>query len=269
MTSTRTATLRARDIDRAASAGQLDAAYADGQLDYDEYRRRVDCARAATTVGELDALNVDLQTIEPLPEVRPLGHRRSRKPLAIVAVAVVIAAGAVVGARELAGERGRIGTSELRQADVVPIVATPFSFDTAAGLANFRTQYLARFGDPNVLAVYMDVTDDTALVERVTPDGRGQRIEVNAGFDVSGDTVSTAGRPIVDWNTLDTDALARRISEAPTQLGRPSAAVDTVNMSFDAASGRPVVRIDVRENNNGVGAVVVDLSGAVISVQPR
>ncbi|MGV9336975.1 DUF1707 SHOCT-like domain-containing protein [Nocardia sp. NPDC003726] len=52
---------RARDLDRAAASGLLDAAYAEGQLGADEYHDRIAQAAAAKTLGELAALTADLQ----------------------------------------------------------------------------------------------------------------------------------------------------------------------------------------------------------------
>ncbi|MBY6539229.1 DUF1707 domain-containing protein [Rhodococcus sp. BP-349] len=274
MTRTRPRQLRARRIDRVVAAGMLEAAYADGQLDYDEYRRRSDSANSATTVGELDALGVDLQSFEPVPDVEPVGRGRRRRLLTAAAV-VVVAAGVVVGVQEVTGEHGRAGSSELRQADVVPIVATPLAFDTAAGLADFRSRYLARFDDPAVISLYIDLGDDTAVVERVAPDGLQERVEVDSGFEVS------ARRPPLsrdvrtfDVTALDTSRLAERIAQAPIELGRTSGAVDTVNLSYESGSDSPVVRIDVRSEGPGtedvgLGTVVVDLSGNTVAVLPR
>lgn len=53
---------RARDLDRAAASGLLDAAYAEGQLGADEYHDRIAQAAAAKTLGDLAALTADLQT---------------------------------------------------------------------------------------------------------------------------------------------------------------------------------------------------------------
>lgn len=52
---------RARDIDRAGTAGKLDAAYAEGQLGAAEYHDRIAQARVARTLGELSELVADLQ----------------------------------------------------------------------------------------------------------------------------------------------------------------------------------------------------------------
>ncbi len=53
---------RARDLDRAAASGLLDAAYAEGQLGADEYHDRIAQAAAAKTLGDLAALTADLQS---------------------------------------------------------------------------------------------------------------------------------------------------------------------------------------------------------------
>ncbi|WP_328389434.1 DUF1707 SHOCT-like domain-containing protein [Nocardia sp. NBC_00416] len=83
---------RARDIDRAETSTLLDAAYAEGQLDADEYHDRVARARAAKTLGALRPLVVDLQVpagmrgLLPRPEgdtgptVRRTGSRPDYSP---------------------------------------------------------------------------------------------------------------------------------------------------------------------------------------------
>ncbi|NKY60292.1 DUF1707 SHOCT-like domain-containing protein [Nocardia flavorosea] len=58
---------RARDIDRARTAGNLDAAYAEGQLSAAEYHDRIAAARVAKTLGELSDLVADLQQVADAP----------------------------------------------------------------------------------------------------------------------------------------------------------------------------------------------------------
>ncbi|MFI1463892.1 DUF1707 SHOCT-like domain-containing protein [Nocardia carnea] len=58
---------RARDIDRARTAGKLDAAYAEGQLGAAEYHDRIAQARVAKTLGELSDLVGDLQHAADIP----------------------------------------------------------------------------------------------------------------------------------------------------------------------------------------------------------
>lgn len=55
--------LRARDIDRANTSAALDTAYAEGQLEADEYHDRQARARSARTLAELSALTDDLQGV--------------------------------------------------------------------------------------------------------------------------------------------------------------------------------------------------------------
>ncbi|WP_280460029.1 DUF1707 SHOCT-like domain-containing protein [Nocardia carnea] len=59
--------MRARDIDRAHTAGKLDAAYAEGQLGAAEYHDRIAQARTAKTLGELSDLVADLQQAADSP----------------------------------------------------------------------------------------------------------------------------------------------------------------------------------------------------------
>lgn len=61
--------MRARDIDRAHTAGKLDAAYAEGQLGAAEYHDRIDRIRRARTLGELSELVADLQQATDGPSI--------------------------------------------------------------------------------------------------------------------------------------------------------------------------------------------------------
>ncbi|MFD4406794.1 DUF1707 domain-containing protein [Nocardia sp. NPDC058499] len=74
--------MRSRDIDRAHTAGKLDAAYAEGQLGAAEYHDRIARARVAKTLGELSDLVADLQqaaagqpVVVPPPSGYPPGTR--------------------------------------------------------------------------------------------------------------------------------------------------------------------------------------------------
>ncbi|MGN7132195.1 DUF1707 SHOCT-like domain-containing protein [Rhodococcoides corynebacterioides] len=266
--------LRARDVDRAVTAAALDRAYADGQLTFDEHRARSASARSARTVGDLHALVSDLQSDVPLPE--PETPRRARRPRRrwplIAAVVAVVALGSWL---LLGRDEDPAPSSALVAAapapdlppDVAPIVARPFVFDTAAGLAEFRDRWIERFGSPGIYSMYIDLGDGRASVTRPVEAGRQQQVNVMGGFDPSSSTSEPSdSERTLDWTTLNVDALAGHLAGAPTSLGRPDGVVDTVNLrNF----GTPEIRLDVVDaRGEGVGTVVVDPAGAVVAVLP-
>ncbi|MBY6368360.1 DUF1707 SHOCT-like domain-containing protein [Rhodococcoides corynebacterioides] len=266
--------LRARDVDRAVTATALDRAYADGQLTFDEHRTRSASARSARTVGDLHALVSDLQSDVPLPE--PEVPRRARRPWRrwplVAAVAVVVAAGGWALARD-PDPAPAVPTADAPAPapdlppDVSPIVAQPFAFDTAAGLADFRARWIERFGSAEIYSMYLDLGDRRASVTRPVADGRQQQVNVMGGFDPSDSTSEPSdSERTLDWTTLNVDALAGHLAGAPLSLGRPNGVVDTVNLrNF----GTPEIRLDVVDpRGEGVGTVVVDPAGAVLSVEP-
>jgi hypothetical protein len=130
--------LRANDLDRATAGSALDAAYADGELDAEEYHRRLSSAMQAKTRGELTALLSDLQVPHDLPSlprtapvVAPTSGTRSRRVIwlpaaAAVGVAVVVAAVTLAAtrhssttssARATGGTSGAAATTVLTGAD--------------------------------------------------------------------------------------------------------------------------------------------------------
>ena len=60
-----TAGTRAKDSDRNNTCQVLDSALSDGQLSMEEHRSRVAAATTAATLGDLQQLVDDLQTITP------------------------------------------------------------------------------------------------------------------------------------------------------------------------------------------------------------
>ncbi|MBY6437115.1 DUF1707 domain-containing protein [Rhodococcus kroppenstedtii] len=265
--------LRARDVDRAVTATALDRAYADGQLTFDEHRARSASARSARTVGDLHALVSDLQSDVPLPEPetprRTRGPRR-RWPLVVAAVAAVAVGGWLLGRDEDPAPIGApvaVAPAPDLPPDVAPIVAQPFVFDTAAGLADFRERWIQRFGSPEIYSMYVDLGDGRASVTRPVENGRQQQVNVMGGFDPSDSTSEPSdSERTLDWTTLNVDALAGHLAGAPTSLGQPDGVVDTVNLrNF----GTPEIRLDVVDaRGDGVGTVVVDPAGAVVAVLP-
>ncbi|MDE0974942.1 MAG: DUF1707 domain-containing protein [Candidatus Nanopelagicales bacterium] len=72
--------LRAGDTDRNRTIAVLTDGYAEGRLTNDEFQIRVDSAHVASTVGELNALVVDLPKVKTEDEV-PLTNAVSRPKL--------------------------------------------------------------------------------------------------------------------------------------------------------------------------------------------
>lgn len=92
--------VRAKDADRDRALEQLSEAFADGQLDHDEYQRRSEAAITATHLRDLDRLVADLQPVpEPTPRVR---RRVPWRPIAAVVVGVALVAGGVRGVQAIA-----------------------------------------------------------------------------------------------------------------------------------------------------------------------
>lgn len=89
---------RARDVDRTAVREALDSAFSDGQLSQTEHRSRVDAARSARTLDDLDRLVRDLQVPPALSDTvaSPSPPARSTRWIVAVAAAVVLMCGFVV-----------------------------------------------------------------------------------------------------------------------------------------------------------------------------
>ncbi|MGU3436253.1 DUF1707 SHOCT-like domain-containing protein [Actinomycetes bacterium M1A6_2h] len=263
--------IRARDIDRALVATALDNAYADGQLTFDEHRDRLEKARNAQTLGQLHSLAADLQAEVPLPEpeAQPRRSPRGRAIGVGAAVVVVVLAVAVyLGARESTPD-AQPPTEPTRpiptvDGTVVPIVARPFDFWTAAGLTDFRARFLNRYGDPTVSDVTLYPADNRATLDRLVDGGRTRSVDVRGGFDDSGDTALLAsGYQSFDISQIDVVALASAMAGAGAAVEVPGAAVTHVvvrNM------GTPEILVFAADADNRGGYVQTDFAGNVTRV---
>jgi len=103
--------LRASDLDRSMACTALDNGYADGELDVEEYHRRLETAKTAATRAELTALLDDLQVPHPLSDIPadsappPGDTGRSGHGKLIVLTIIVIVVVAVIAVVGLLGGR--------------------------------------------------------------------------------------------------------------------------------------------------------------------
>ncbi|KIQ19318.1 DUF1707 SHOCT-like domain-containing protein [Rhodococcus sp. MEB064] len=259
---------RARDIDRALVATALDSAYADGQLTYDEHRLRTDAARTAVTLGDLQLLAGDLQADVPLPEPKPAPVREEptgRRPLVLGAVVVlaVVTTAVVLGIRDSGPTAPSPGMIAAEQFE--PIVAVPFDFTTAGGLADFRDRYLARFANPMITDLTMFPAEGRASLTRVE-DGRTRDVSVDGGFAVSADTDPLeAGYLPFDFSLIDTARLAESMTTAAAAVERPGASVTHV---LARNTGTPEVLVYAADADGRGGYLQTGLEGDVIRTVP-
>lgn len=272
--------MRARDIDRATTATALDEAYADGQLSFEEHRLRNERARGAVTLSELRRLLTDLQLDVDLPD--PVVRRSTPKPRILLALGsvVIIAAGlSVFFATKGTGENvstpaetpsvaapveAPVAAAPVL-ADVTPIVARPFDFDTAEGLEDFRNRYVERFASADVVEVNLQPADGRADVYRLTEEGRVQRVMVSGGFEPQSDTKPLGeDQRVFDWAMLDSSVVAGVVAGAPQSIGAPDGVSKYVTIDADDDEQR--ISISVYVDDSSGGYVETDFAGNPISV---
>ena len=263
------ASKRAREIDRATTATALDRAYSDGQMTYEEHRLRIERARAAVTLSDLRALTDDLQSDVDLPEPPPRHYEPKRRVLYALFAVIVVAVGLTVFLLDsraddepiLAAVPTSSPTSVAEVADgVTPIVARPFVFDTAAGLDDFRQQYLDRFGSSEVISVSIRLIDRRAAIYRFDANRAVEDVAVYGGFDpgpYSSTSLNDAGT--FDWMSIDNALVANLLAGVPQSLGSPEAVVETITIDNQE---RPEIEFRTAES----GRVVFDFTGNPIAV---
>lgn len=276
----RATAVRARDMDRALTGTALDTAYADGQMTFGEHRLRSERARSAVTLDDLRALISDLQLDVDLPE--PVIRRstpRLRLLLALGSV-VIIAAGLALflAIRDDSGDVAEVAVVAAEPSaipsvsmplpeNVVPIVARPFVFDTAAGLDDFRSRYIERFGTAEVLRLSLQPADRRADVYRLDENGRVQRVMVSGGFEPQTDTdLPDEDQRVFDWNAVDSGVVAGVISGAPQSVGGGGGVATYVTIEDDGGEQSISVSVDVPDTSGG--RVETDFAGNPTYVSP-
>lgn len=268
------ASKRARDIDRATTATALDRAYSDGQMTYEEHRLRTEKARTAVTLSDLRALTDDLQSDVDLPEPPPRHYEPKRRVLYALVAVVAVAVGLTVFLLDSRAEDEPIlaaaPTTSLTSSStsapeipdgVTPIVARPFVFDTAAGLDDFRRQYVTRFGSAEVISVSIRLADQRADIYRFGADRAVEDVTVDGGFDpglYSSPSLNDAAT--FDWTSVDHTLVANLLAGVPQSLGNPEAVVERLTID-----NRERPEIEFRTSDSS-GRIVYDFAGNTIGI---
>lgn len=262
--------VRARDDDRAATCVLLDAALGDGQLSDDDHRALIELAGAAKTLGELTELTADLQRTSDAPAGPrpPRSHRRQWFAAILVAATVAAAVTGFAVVYRPAVDRPVPGNAELDS--VAPRVIPTPSLVTRAGIALFRDNYRAKFGDtmadqvllyPGYASIDRQSASRTTLYENW--DYRG-------GFAKSGESLSRSSNTVaVDLATLDIDAMERLITMAVNDLGVENGRVSHIAFDFGHSSrARPSVSIYIENDFKEYANLEATPSGEILRQSP-
>ncbi|MGW0002598.1 DUF1707 SHOCT-like domain-containing protein [Nocardia grenadensis] len=273
--------VRARTADRRATAELLDRAYAEGQLTEDEYRAAAELLTEAITLGDLTDITADLQAPPHTPvEPHPAGGARSGRYFAVLTAAALAVA---FGAYTLVGREAEsaVATQPPPAAapvpapapapeELEPLVFTPPDLVTGAGLAQFITEYRARFGDTVADEVWLH--PEHGDVKRAVP-GQPNRLlayDYRGGFRQSDDpTTRTAGTPTVDLGALNTEVIGRVLVDAPAIVRVPDGVVTHMGYeihTFPPYDGMPALSIYVRNSFDESGRLLVGPAGDVLRV---
>ncbi|MGX1808572.1 DUF1707 domain-containing protein [Nocardia sp. NPDC055321] len=257
---------RARDEDRAAACALLDAALGDGQLRAEDHRALTELANEAKSLGELSDLTDDLQ--------RPVGTRAAARPptsvrgfvfpVAMVAVSLVAAVGAFVWAHQPETPPAPPPTVELGA--ITPrIIGTP-KFNTVQGIAQFRDDYRAKFGDTVVDEVGFH--DTHIAVTRAPQPNRQTEYNYRSGFEVTKATTTRATTtPTFDMAELDLAALDKLLADAPGMLKVEGGAVTHLAVGVERGAA-PVLSIWVRNSVEESGYLTATPAGTVLRAYP-
>ncbi|NNH75471.1 DUF1707 domain-containing protein [Nocardia uniformis] len=248
----------------------MDAALGDGQLAADDHRTLIELAGTAKTLGELTEFTADLQRTSDAPAGPrpPRSHRRQWFAAILVAATVAAAATGFALVYRPAVTISMPGDPELDAAAPL-VIATP-SLVTREGMALFRDQYRARFGD--TIADRFLLYPDMASVDRPSAirDTLYESWNYRGGFAKSGDPRSrTSGTVTVDLGTLDIDAMASLITLAVTGLGVEQGRV--THIVFDASRagrGQPSVVIYVNNEFKESAHLEATPSGEILRQSP-
>ncbi|MGV9795709.1 DUF1707 SHOCT-like domain-containing protein [Gordonia sp. NPDC003422] len=219
---------RARDVDRVTSMQILDDALLDGQLSIGEHRQRVEDAKSASTLAQLDSIVSDLQRGTESPA--DSASTRSVDPrviLGIVAILAVVAlqVGVVVVTRASSDDEAG-----------APVPSDPLvegAMFTAGGIRGIIEATRQRFGTTVVQGVHL-YRDDAVLhvLDPKSPTG-AVHYDFSPGGEFhnpqvySGLSVNSTGSPdvVVYLADVDADSVADLIASAPARLGISAATV--------------------------------------------
>ncbi|MDV7241987.1 MULTISPECIES: DUF1707 domain-containing protein [Rhodococcus] len=275
---------RARDLDRVNACSQLDAAYADGQLDAGEYHDRTAQAMSAKTLAELNLLISDLQLPASLTDEVPVRSARPRRTVLRIAVGIAVAVAAGIVAVALTQHDG----PEPAGGSVPVQVERPVGFPvqeppvadaespitgvvqplTPDGIAAVFDAYQREFGD--LTAHQMALYPGYALAKRTVAEAPGQAdtYSFRGGFTPWGPRSGRSpGTADVDLRQVDVAALGALLGDAPRLVGAPDGSIAHVLIA-DGGRG-PTMNIYVNGADNlGGGYVKAGLGGEVLQIVP-
>ncbi|WP_169586668.1 DUF1707 domain-containing protein [Antrihabitans stalactiti] len=249
---------RANDNDRADTARRLDEAYADGQLSPGEHEERLTTALHATTLGQLAALTVDLQSGTVLPSMTKPRARKQHNIVRFLVPAIVtlLVMGLLIWA---AGGRNESD-------DEVNTAGEQYSYLTPRGLAEVIAAIRAKFGNATVddLTVYPGY----AVVFRAAEDAPLQQLSYyyNGEFREPTDSGTRKDLPMVDLKTVDIMKVASVIAGAGTSLNLSR--VDQSYLVIRAGEEEPEVLVFASNDKKESGHLALDIHGSFLAVYP-
>ncbi|MGW0160247.1 DUF1707 SHOCT-like domain-containing protein [Mycobacterium sp. NPDC003323] len=282
---------RAKDSDREATCKLLDAAHSEGQLSMAEHQQRVAAALQATTLGELDALLVDLQRNaaywpEPERSTRPQRRRIIAGAGAAVIVGMgVIAAVAFSGSDEAVPAEQPVASPEVLvppavirgpetlPADPPPLVLNvPRYMNTVEGMTGMLEEIRKRFGSTMGYELAFDperaylAVPDTANEQRLLYTFRG-------GWDEPSSRPRSDTDQVVDLAAFDIPAAIAAWQGAPATLGIAPADVSDTYLDVDHVTGPDggagalelLIRVSTDAGTNGY--IYLDPAGNVLRVE--
>jgi hypothetical protein len=249
---------RANDTDRADTARRLDEAYADGQLSAGEHEERLTTALHATTLGQLAALTVDLQSGTVLPSMTKSRPRKQNNFLRLLvpAVATLLIMGLLIWA---AGGRNESD-------DQSNTAGEQYSYLSPRGLAEVIAAVRTKFGNATVddLTLYPGY----AVVFRAAEDAPLQQLSYyyNGEFREPTDSGTREDVPMVDLKTLDVMTIASVVAGAGTSLNLSR--VDQSYLVVRAGEEEPEVLVFASNDKKENGHLALDIHGSILAVYP-
>jgi hypothetical protein len=265
--------VRARDIDRSTTIAVLDNSRADGQLDFGEHQSRVERARNAVTLAQLDALVTDLQTapgtVAP-PVAAPRGPQFPWLLAVLVVLGIALAAWLVLSGKPPKADSAPAATTStapttLLPTEAVPIVAPKVNLATADGLRTFTELYRAKFGDTLADEWLFYPEGPYAIVTRAEQANRARDYTFRGGFEPGTLDKRDSNVEAIDFATVNIDALAELMASAPQRLGVPDAKVSHVSFRTDRSGSAVNVYADNKVHEGGY--IAMSPAGEVLRIQ--